>query len=182
MRKVIAGLLLATVSLALQGAARAEVAASSDSGFVVAGEAEIAGHAPPAVWQALVQPGGWWNDDHSWSGHAANMTLDPVAGGCFCEAIPGDAAGSVEHMRVVQARSGALLVMRGSLGPMQGEALTGVLTIALSPSADTTGTKFSWTYVVGGYARYPLTSLAPAVDGVVGEQMARLQAHLAAAD
>jgi hypothetical protein len=62
--------------------------------------------------------------------------------------------------------------MRGSLGPLQGEALTGVLTVTLEPVDE--GTRLAWTYVVGGYARYPLPDIAPAVDGVIAEQMTRI--------
>ena len=156
--------------------ARAEVTASSAAGFVVSGEALLA--VPPAkVWGELVRPQDWWSSDHSWSGSAANMSLDPVAGGCFCEAIPGDLPGSVEHMRVIHVRPESMLVMRGSLGPLQGEALTGVLTINLQPRGEG-GTTLSWTYVVGGYSRFALPQLAPAVDGVIAEQMDRLAVHL----
>lgn len=182
MQKAIAAVLLALAPFAVPHAARADVVASSDSGFVVSGEADIAGQTPAQVWQALIRPQDWWSSDHSWSGNAANMTLDPVAGGCFCEAIPGDLPGSAEHMRVVQVRPGELLVMRGSLGPMQGEALAGVLSITLAPLADAAGTKIAWTYVIGGYARFPLAELAGAVDGVVSEQMTRLQAYRGTAD
>jgi uncharacterized protein YndB with AHSA1/START domain len=181
MRFRIAATLLAAWASMLSAPTRAEVSAASDTGFVVSGEVDLAGQSQ-RVWQELVHPQRWWSDDHSWSGDAGNMALDPVAGGCFCEAVPGNQPGSAEHMRVVQVRPGELLVMRGAIGPMQGEALTAVLTLALASRADGEGARLSWSYVVGGYARFPLTDLAPAVDGVISEQMARLQAHLAAAN
>src|SRR5687768_18231554 len=56
------------------------------------------------VWAALLRPAGWWNGEHTYSGNPANLSLDPVAGGCFCEAVPGAGggpAGQVEHMRVI---------------------------------------------------------------------------------
>ncbi len=49
-----------------------------------------------------------------------------------------------------------------------------MLTVTLAPQDE--GTKLSWDYVVGGHARFPLTDLAPAVDGVIAEQMNRLVA------
>lgn len=176
MCRLIAGLLLAASSLTA-GSARAEVTASSDSGFVVSGAADLPAVARAQVWAALIRPQDWWSGAHSWSGDAANLSLQPVAGGCFCEVLSGDPAGSVEHMRVVHARPDATLVMRGSLGPLQGEALTGVLTLTLEPLGEG-GTKLSWTYVVGGYARFALADMAGPVDGVIAEQMNRLAARL----
>lgn len=187
MRNVCRYLCVAAV-LACSASARAEVVQASDAGFVVSTERSLPGISPGAAWAMLVQPGQWWNSAHSWSGDAANMTLDPRAGGCFCEAIPptgeGGEAGSVEHMRVIHVRAGAMLRMGGTLGPLQSEALTGVLTIELSapqPEAGAdAGTVIRWTYVVGGHSRYPLTQIAPAVDEVLAEQMSRLAARLQA--
>lgn len=188
MRTYLAGLALAAATLTAFPA-QAEVSASSESGFVVSGELTLLNADPGDVWPELVAPGQWWSDAHSWSGSAANMTLDPIAGGCFCEVIPGEQPGSVEHMRVIQVRPEELLVMRGGLGPLQGEALTGVLTIKLdfitavsAQSADVSyGTKLSWTYAVGGYARFPLLDVAPAVDGVLLEQIERLATRMGGA-
>ena len=155
--------------------AAAEVAASSDAGFVSHHEAEVP--VPPAeVWDWMLRPGDWWNSEHTYSGDAANMTIEPVAGGCFCETIPAEnglPAGEVEHMRVVYVDPRVrTLRLSGGLGPLQAEALTGTLTMTVQPSA--TGSKIAWDYVVGGYARMPLKELAPVVDAVVGEQLSRL--------
>ncbi len=142
---------------------------SLPDGFVVR-ETAVVKADPEFAWAALVEPARWWNKDHSWSGDAKNLTLEPRAGGCFCETLPG--GGSAEHMRVVQAVPGSLLRMKGALGPLQSEALAGVLTIELKPVAG--ATSIEWTYVVGGYARFPLKDIATAVDSVLGEQSARL--------
>lgn len=162
--------------LALASApAAAEVSASSEAGFVLHNEATVAA-APDTAFAALTRPGDWWSSEHSYSGDAANMTIEPTAGGCFCEKIP-EGGGSVEHMRVVyfdpRART---LRLRGSLGPLQGEALTGTLTMTVEPAG--AGSKISWDYVVGGHARFSLAEFAPAVDGVVAEQLNRLAALL----
>src|SRR5690606_3986972 len=123
-------------------------------------------------WEALLHPARYSNGSHSWSADAGNLAIEPDAGGCFCEAIPG--GGSAEHMRVVNIVPENRLTMRGALGPLQGEALAGVLTVTLV--AQEGGTRLSWDYVVGGYARFPLTDLAPTVDSVIREQMTRLAA------
>ena len=160
--------------------ASAEVAASSDSGFVSHNVVEVPA-SPALAWAMLARPGEWWNAEHSYSGSAVNMTLEPVAGGCFCETIPaadGVAAGQVEHMRVVYIDPRVYtLRLTGALGPLQAEAVTGVLTMKVEPSG--TGAKIIWDYVVGGYMRMPMAQMAPAVDAVVGEQLTRLAAALA---
>lgn len=167
------------LALAAASPAGAEIAASSESGFVSHNEVVVAA-APAQAWAAMLEPAGWWNGEHTYSGRSANLTLDPVAGGCFCEAIPaadGGPAGQIEHMRVVYVAPNATLRLSGGLGPLQAEAVTGALTMSLEPSGG--GTKITWDYVVGGYMRPSMTALAPVVDRVVGEQLARLAAALA---
>lgn len=190
MRLVIPPIVVAAGLAVLPVPALADVQEVSASGFTVEGELTLVGHDSADVWQALVRPGDWWSSDHSWSGQAVNITLDPVAGGCFCEALPpqvvGDPAGSVEHMRVIHAAPNSLLRMQGALGPLQSEAVIGVLTIELRyvmvtglPTRDVGhGTRITWAYVVGGNSRHPLDEMAPAVDAVVAEQMQRLAIYL----
>ena len=161
--------------LAVSGAAQAEVVASSDDGFITRDSA-VVDATPMEVWLALISPGKWWNDAHTWSGDAANMTLRPQAGGCFCERIPEDAdadrvtlEGSVEHMRVIQAFPERALRMRGGLGPLQSEPVGGVLTVVISEAEN--GTQIVWEYVVGGYMRYEVPVISIAVDGVMSQQL-----------
>lgn len=168
-----------SVSVLVSRPVAAEVAAISENGFASHHEVEIAA-APQVAWEAMLHPGSWWSGEHSYSGDAANMTLEPVAGGCFCETIPaseGVAAGRVEHMRVVyfdpRART---LRLVGALGPLQPEALTGVLTMKVEDAAS--GSRITWDYVVGGYMRSPAERIAPGVDRVIGEQLARLAMYL----
>lgn len=170
MRRALIGLAVALAPVP----AAAEVTAFDETGFVIHHEIGVAA-APDVAWAAFARPGAWWSGDHTYSGDPANMTLDPVAGGCFCETIPGH--GSVEHMRVVLVDNRArALRLRGSLGPLQGEALTGTLTMMIEPAG--TGSRITWDYVVGGYARFPLTEIAPLVDSVLGEQFVRLATSL----
>lgn len=154
--------------------ASAAVTAASASGLATHDEIVVPAN-PVDVWIELTDPAGWWSPEHSWSGDAANFTLYPVAGGCFCEGLP-ETGGSVEHMRVIHAAPEKLLRLSGALGPLQAEALTGTLTVTLEPVDG--GTKISWDYVVAGFARFDLAALAPVVDGVQSEQLGRLAARL----
>lgn len=128
----------------------AEIVTSSDAGFVSHNEVLVRG-SPADAWDLLVDPAAWWNGDHSYSGDTANMSLSPHAGGCFCETIPGPQAGRdghVEHMRVIYAVPESTLRLSGALGPLQSEALTGILTITLEAEGEMT--RINWDYVVGG--------------------------------
>jgi uncharacterized protein YndB with AHSA1/START domain len=168
---------LATVALAtipLVPPAHAEVTAVSAQGFVV--QHVLSLPAPPdVVYRALTgEVGQWWNPDHSFSGDAANFTLDDRAGGCFCEALPG--GGSVEHLRVVFAQPGKMLRLTGGLGPLQALAVAGTMQYRLTEEDGMTRLDFQ--YAVGGFVPGGLESLAAAVDQVLGEQLQRLAAYL----
>ena len=166
------------LSLALGLAAQplaAEVVESDDSGFITRDVAVVKA-TPKAAWLALISPAKWWNSGHTWSGDAANLTIKPQAGGCFCERIPEDPdpdritlEGSAEHMRVIQAYPERALRMSGALGPLQSEAVTGVLTIAMSEVDQ--GTMIVWEYAVSGRMRYEIPVIAKAVDGVMSQQL-----------
>ena len=164
--------------------ASAEVVTSSETGFVIRETAEVAAD-PAQTWQALIAPQTWWSKAHTFSGDSANLYLDAQGGGCFCEKLPlkdgapGTRPGSVAHMRVVYADPGKALRMVGSLGPLQSEALTGTLTITLKPGGAVTRIVFE--YVVGGFMRYKVDEIAPAVDNVLSGQLAALAASLGAA-
>jgi uncharacterized protein YndB with AHSA1/START domain len=158
----------------LAAPAAAEVREADAGGFTVSHVHKVMA-SPAAVWAALVQPARWWSKDHSWSGDAGNFSLDPRAGGCFCERWgTGPAASGAEHGRIVFAAPGAQLRIVGALGPLQGEALTGTMTVTLKGEGAATSVTID--YVVGGHARFPLKDIAPAVDRVIGEQATRLAA------
>lgn len=178
--------ILAMAALATVTPARAEVTNTADSGFTVQHQTLIDGNAE-AVWKAMIAPSRYWNGDHSWTGDADNFYLVPQAGGCFCELIRTTSAdnirtsdGSVQHMRVIYAHNNKMLRMSGALGPLQSEAVTGTLTMLLDPQGEKTAVRF--TYKVGGYMELPVDQIAPAVDGVIGEQLTRLAALFAEAD
>ncbi len=164
-----AGLLL-VLATALSPAARAEVLKSADQGFSLRNAVTVAA-APATVWAALIEPARWWNPQHSWSGKAANFSLDARAGGCFCERLPD--GGSVEHQRVLFVAPNRQLRLGGGLGPLQAEALSAVLNWELK--AEGLGTRLTQTYVVGGHVDGGLGGWATPVDGVIREQLERLQ-------
>jgi uncharacterized protein YndB with AHSA1/START domain len=177
--------ILALFALAGQPAA-AEVVEQSKDHFVTRASATVTA-SPRETWLALIQPAKWWSKAHTWSGDAANLSLTPQGGGCFCERIPEQdsprevgLAGSVQHMVVVQAQPMEVLRLRGGLGPLQSEPAEGVLTIAMQPVDG--GTKVVWEYVVAGHMRYEIPVIAKAVDGVMTEQLGRLADLLGRAD
>ena len=162
---------LAAVAILAASPARAELEYAGDDGFLVQHEYAITA-SPERAWAALVHPERWWPEDHTWSGSRANLGLTPEAGGCFCERWP---EGSAEHARVVMARPGKLLRLRGSLGPLQEFALTGVLTVSLSATGD--GSRATVSYRVSGDAHAGLAQFARVVDEVIGAQFAAFALH-----
>ena len=169
---------LALAFAAASAPVAAEVIEKSETHFVTR-DARVIAAEPYEVWAALIAPGGWWNDSHTWSGEAANLYLSAQAGGCFCELLPersdapeGVRRGSARHMEVVQAAPPAVLRMRGGLGPLQSEPVDGVLTITLKPVDG--GTRVLWEYVVGGTMRFEIDEISGAVDGVMSQQLAGL--------
>lgn len=177
--------LLAGAALAAPEFAQAEVMAQGDGGFVVREVVEVPAAVPDA-WRTLVKPAAWWSDEHTFSGSAANLTLDPVTGGCFCEKLApakeagaGGAPGGVQHMRVVYVEPGRALRMTGALGPLQSEALLGTMTVTLKTAGR--GTRILIEYVVGGYMRFKPEQIAPAVDRMLGQQLRNLAGKLGGA-
>lgn len=163
---------LALALLVLPALASAEVTAQGEDHFTSSHRAIVA--APPAdVYAALGRVDAWWEGAHTYSGDAANLSLALEPGGCFCEALPD---GGVAHMRVVMARPGTQLRLIGGLGPLQADPVAGVLDFALRPAEG--GTEIVVTYKVAGRFSYPTAQLAPAVDGVLGAQLAGLVRHL----
>jgi uncharacterized protein YndB with AHSA1/START domain len=179
MLRTLFGPLAAIVFAASAQPAAAEVVESSADHFVTRDSATVKA-APKAAWLALIDPATWWDKEHTWSGSAANLSLQPQAGGCFCERLPEQdtasevgLAGSAQHMVVVMAEPMKVLRMRGALGPLQSEPVDGVLTVTMQAAAGG-GTKLVWEYVVGGHLRYPVDKISAAVDGVMSQQLGHL--------
>ncbi|GGD32170.1 hypothetical protein GCM10010989_02740 [Croceicoccus pelagius] len=173
----------ASALAALASPAHAAMEKIGDDGFVTR-HTEVVAAEPMAVWAELIQPANWWNGAHSFSGDAENLTLEPRAGGCFCEMLPVSARraqpGSVRHMEVVFVDPGAAMRLSGALGPLQSEAVDGVLTITMKQVDG--GTRILFEYVVGGTMRFPVDQIGPAVDRVIGEQLSRLADKIGRSD
>jgi uncharacterized protein YndB with AHSA1/START domain len=151
--------------------ASARVTRVTSSGFLITHEADVA--APPfKVFDSLVrQVGSWWNPEHTWSGSAKNLSIDAHAGGCFCEKLAN--GGGVEHMRIVFVAPDEMIRMTGALGPLQSSGIAGSLTWAITKT--TSGSKVILTYSVGGFMDGGFEQIAPAADGMLGEQFGRLK-------
>jgi uncharacterized protein YndB with AHSA1/START domain len=151
--------------------ARADVLDATDAGFSI--KIALAVNATPAaVFQAITgRITAWWSPSHTFSGSSSNLTLDPRPGGCFCERLPG---GGVQHMVVTHVNAPGLLVLHGGLGPLGTLAVSGSMSFAISPEA-MSNSRLVLSYEVGGYAPKGLTSLAPAVNTVLTEQVQRLK-------
>ena len=163
--------------LALSAApALAEVKSATPSGFEVGGSVAIA--APPArVWAVLTAPDAWWSRDHRWFKNST-LSLDLTPGGCWCErATDGRVS---RHLETALVAPGSKLVLRGGLGPLQGQGASGGLTFEIKTEGE--GSLLTWAYVVGGYAPGGLEAWAGPVDGVLSAQLANLKTRAEAAD
>lgn len=161
--------ILAALFLASAPVSHAAVTSAQDGGFHVEAEATVAA-SPSAVWRMLLRPSRWWSPDHTYSGAAANLHLEPRPGGCFCERL---ATGGVEHLRVGYMEQPKELRLLGGLGPLQGMA-DGALTFKIEPAE--AGAVLRLSYRVWGNAPGGFGGIAPAVDGVLVEQLGRLKA------
>ena len=100
------------VAAVISTTAHAAVTDSAPNGFALTETVHIA--APrDKVYAALLEPSRWWSSAHSFSGNAANMTLDARAGGCWCETLPN--GGSAQHLTVVNVKPGETLRLKGYL-------------------------------------------------------------------
>lgn len=152
------------------GPVHGEIVASRPDHMSLSYAVELNGDRQVA-WQHLTEINTWWSSDHTYSGKAETLSLQPVAGGCWCETWAG---GSVEHARVVLAMPGRLLRLEGGFGPLQGLGVSAILTFELKPSDDPTHTRLKVSYVVNGSSLSGLDGLAGPVDAVMGAQIANL--------
>ena len=159
---------LAAAALLAASAAPAEVVESSDTGFTVKETVVVQADAAKAYAMVLAV-GKWWDPAHTYSGDAANLSIDPRPQGCWCEKLPG--GGGVRHMDVAFMMPGKLLRFAGGLGPLQGMGVQGSLTWTFKPAEK--GTTVEVTYAVGGHAANGFKEIAPGVDGVLHGQVER---------
>ncbi len=157
-----------TTTLIFIPATHAKLISQSATGFMVTHEVDLE-IALQAAYDAFVKIGQWWNDAHSYSGAAKNISIEPKAGGCWCEALPN--GGSVQHMTVVQANPGAMMVFSGGLGPLQFMGVAGSMKVTFKAQAK--GTHVSVIYAVGGFDTGNFVEISKGVDAVLGEQIKR---------
>jgi hypothetical protein len=155
--------------------AAAEVVASSPNAFEVRETVSLVVK-PEVAFASLGEIGAWWDPKHSYSGDSANLSLNLVPGGCFCERLPG--GGGVEHLRVAYVDPGKQLVLTGALGPLLYEAVAGVMDIEVKRTAG--GAQLVLDYKAAGFANGGADKLAPAVDQVLGAQVARFRKYVTA--
>ena len=149
--------------------AQAEVMAATPDHFTLKLEAQSE-LSPGEVWTRLIEPSDWWQSDHTYSGDANNLSLDPQAGGLWREDWDGR---SVWHGTVLQAHPEKSLVLSAPFGPLQGQAVTSIWTITLA-ELDSGGTQITFDHVTNGTAASGLDGLAPAVDFVKSEALKSL--------
>jgi uncharacterized protein YndB with AHSA1/START domain len=165
---------IAAIALLLPAPAAAEVVSASANGFEVRETATLAA-SPAEVFAAFGRIGSWWSGEHSFSGSAANLRLALEPGGCLCERLAH--GGGVQHMRVTYVDPGKRVVLTGSLGPLLFQATAGVMDVQFQPAGD--ATRLVLDYRAAGFFNGGADKLAPAVDSVLAEQVARLKAHVA---
>ena len=173
------------IALALLAApASAKIVAADSHGFALHQSVEVA--VPPArAWAALVRVQDWWSKDHTYSGKAERLSLDPRPGGCFCERLDGGGGGgtitaaprpTIDLPRRAPARR-SRTVLTGGLGPLLLEGTAGVMNITIAKTPG--GARITLDYRVAGFGRANGSDLAPGVDQVIAEQLKRLAAAAA---
>jgi uncharacterized protein YndB with AHSA1/START domain len=149
---------------------QADVIDMSPNGFTISASAATTA-APADVYRTLTRSiAKWWDPDHTWSGRAANLSLDARAGGCLCERLPPN--GSVQHGVVVYAMPAKILRLNAALGPLQEMPVSGMLTFDIKPAER--GSTILLRYRVAGGLTIDAAKLAPAVDQVLSIQLQRL--------
>lgn len=170
MRMILAA---AAAALMAGGPASAEVVERSEAGFRTRHAVQVA--APPdRVYRALGEVALWWDGAHTYSGKAANLALEPVPGGCFCEALEG--GGGIRHGVVVQAMPGQVLRLDAPLGPLQDEGVAAAFTFTIRPVGD--GSEVIQTLHVGGARPQIVAGMAGPVDQMLGSALRRLARYV----
>jgi hypothetical protein len=168
--------LLAALLTGVAAPLAAELRDAGEHGFTAEHRIEVTA-TPAEAWRVMTgHIDQWWDPAHSWSGEAANLYLQPAHGGCFCEKLPD--GGFVEHLRIVYLAPGREIRFDGALGPLQTMAASGRMNWKISGREDG-GSTIGFSYHVYGHPPGGLAGIAPAVDGVIGEQLQRLGARLA---
>ena len=165
--------IFAFAALLIGTAAGAEVTDSAENGFTTVNEVEIAAERSEA-WADALDIGKWWSSDHTISGDASRMSIQPRPLGCFCETLGQDAG--VVHLTVTSVMPTVLLRMTGGLGPLGLRGVDGNMTWEFDDADG--GTRVRFSYAVGGYMDGGLDQIAGGVDYVIGDALTRLKAYV----
>ncbi len=161
-------LLLGSIALAILPV-KADVRLVNAHGFMLE-NTRMTEARPEAVYRALVQDvDKWWPKDHSW--WRGSFSIDPVAGGCFCEK---KGSSQAQHMIIVRAAPPSLLVMEGGLGPLQQMGVSGALSWSVNRPQGEQRTTVTLTYNVHGISESGFAQLASIVDVVQASQLSAL--------
>ena len=170
-RIAVAGILL---SATLGSPIRAEVLSAGAGGFQLRHQVQTS-LAPAEAYRRFLAIGQWWSDAHTYSGRAAGLSIDARPGGCWCEQLA--SGGALRHMTAIYLDPDKALRFEGGLGPLQPMGASGVMKIAFKPAATGPGSAVTLVYNVSGYSAEGLAGIAPAVDQVLAEQLARFVAN-----
>jgi hypothetical protein len=167
------GMILASLGA---GTILAEVTHTCTTGFQVKQVREINADSQRAFEIFVTQFHRWYDANHSYSGHADNLSLD-LEQRCMLERLP--EGGFVRHLEMVFYQPGKVLRLSGGLGPLQGMGVSGALTFEFQPVEGAPGkTQVTLTYNVSGSEFLQLEQLAQPVDAVLGMQLDRFSKHV----
>ena len=144
--------------LGLATPAAAEIASRSEDAFTLTFSTRTQ-YGPGRITGSLEGLQHWWDPAHTYTGDAANLSLDLTPGGCWCERLADGA--DFDHGRTVSVTPGEIL-FHAPFGPLRAMATRADLTVAWS----LVGREMepSWTFVVEGPG---VGAMAEAVDGVM---------------
>lgn len=174
MGRITISLTILLASLLARSSLFAEVLDASAGGFSTTHGVAIAAPRMQAYNALITEVGDWWNADHTVSGDASRLYIEPRVQGCFCEVLGRDSG--LVHMTVTFVNPGVMLRLTGGLGPLGLMGVTGNMTFEFEEVDGVTNVTLQ--YAVGGYHPDGLDGIAPAVDGVLIEALERLKNHV----
>lgn len=154
-------------------AATADLKSASEDGFQILISKTIPLTAEVGYHKFSREFNQWYDSRHSYTGDAANLSLD-LQQRCMLEKLPN--GGFVRHMEIVFHQPGQTMRMTGGLGPLQEMGVCGSLTVRFHPIPKG-GSQVQVTYNVSGQKTLQLDKIAGAVDQVLEEQFTRFEKH-----
>jgi len=166
MKRLLLTLLISTL---VPGLLWADVINSSEHGFELRIEKTVNSD-PMTIYRQFIRIGEWWDPEHTFFGKARKLSIEPRAGGCFCEK---SADREVLHMTVSYVDPGKEIHMIGGLGPLQMMGVHGGWSWQFEALPENR-TNIILNYQVVGFLPGGLDSLAKVVNGVQENQVERL--------